>query len=184
MYRTKRVLVGGLAAATLAAAGGSAVTAHAQPGSVMAATVQIAIHEHGTAPTSAVASNQASSGRFTIELALTPFGPGGTARNYPDPGTTRQVSGQTQNTFTGVDTLTSKGSTLQLAFSGVEVPINRKLEHGSTVVGPAADHGAWRIKAATGIYKGWTGGGIWAAIVDGYGRLKPYSVEWDGNITR
>jgi hypothetical protein len=49
-------------------------------------------------------------------------------------------------------------------------------------LGPAAEYGTWKIKTATGIYHGWKGGGIWAAVVYG-GKVEPYSVEWDGSIT-
>jgi len=170
-----------LVAASLAAGGGLTMAAAAQPRIAAASKVQINIHEHGKDPTS---PGSAPTGKFTIELALTPFGQGGTTRIFPDPGVPRQISGQTQIEFVGVDTLTSKSGTLQLAFSGIHVPINTRLTSGGVAVGPAIEHGAWRIKAATGVYKKWTGGGIWAAVIDGYGTVQRYSVEWDGEITR
>lgn len=180
----KGARTGGLVAAALTAAGGLTMAASAQPLTTVASKVQIAIHEHGKNPTSQVASKGALTGTFTIELSLTPFGQGGTTRIYSDQGATRQVSGQTQIATGGVDTLTSKSGTLQLAFSGIQIPINIKLTSSGMAIGPAAEHGAWRIKAATGAYKGWTGGGVWAGAIDGYGAVQQYSVEWDGNITR
>jgi hypothetical protein len=182
-YIGKGALTAGLVAAALAAVGGLTTASAAQSRSGAAASEQIAIHEHGTIPTRGP-GDAGFNGSFSIELALTPFGQGGTSRTAFQISLVRHVSGQAQIPLAGVDTLTGKSGTLQLAFSGVYIPINTKLEYGNTAVGPAVEHGAWRITAATGVYNGWTGGGVWAAVVDGYGHLQPYSVEWDGDITR
>ena len=122
-------------------------------------------------------------GKFTIELKKDPFGLGGTTVVYPEPITTRLVNGQEQTRFAGSDRLTSKTGTMELAFKGVEINVNSKLSPSGHRIGPAAEYGTWKIRAATGIYEGWKGGGNFAAVAYGYGNVQPYSVEWDGYIT-
>jgi len=71
-----------------------------------------------------------------------------------------------------------------LSVKGTHIDVNSKLNTSGQLVGPAAEHGTWKIKSATGIYQGWKGGGNWASIGSGYENVQPYSVEWDGYITR
>jgi hypothetical protein len=142
----------------------------------------IAIHEHGTNP---VAQGSAGMrGTFTIDLAGAKSGPSGTTYSYPDPSPTRYVDGEAQTPFVGTDTLTSKQGHIELAVIGTHIDVNNKLLSSGSVVGPAAEYGTWTIKTATGIYRRWRGGGNWASVTYGYGDVEPYSVEWDGYVTR
>ncbi len=171
-----------LVAALLAAGGGVTMAAGAQPRST-AATVQISIHETGLTPNTQNTAAQPQ-GTFRIELALSPTSHRGTTRIAPDPGQTGYVDGETQVRFAGVDTLRSTDGVLELAFSGIHIPINTNLTANGLAVGPAVEHGTWHIKSASGSYEGWKGGGVWAAVINGYGKVSSYAVEWDGKITR
>ena len=142
------------------------------------AKLHISIHEHGTnAPTSI-------RGKFTIELAKTPFGPGGTTSISPDAGNTTYVNGQERIAFGGTDHLTSTKGQIELRLAGIHIELNSKLTPSGWVVGPVVEYGTWKIASATGIYQGWKGGGNWAAALSGYSRFQPYTVEWDGYITQ
>jgi hypothetical protein len=123
-------------------------------------------------------------GTFTIELALSPFGPGGTTKIALNPGNLRQVNGQKVTPFDGTDHLKSAKGQLELAVRGVHIEVNNKLAPSGYQVGPSVEYGTWKIRTATGIYKGWKGGGNWAAALYGYTNVQPYSVEWDGYITQ
>ena len=143
---------------------------------------KIAIHEDGTNAQNSPA-NTGVRGVFTIELAGRPYGPAGTTLIYPSPGGTRYVNGEAQIPFSGTNHLTSKKGTLELAFTGIHIDVNMKVTPSGDVVGSGAEYGTWKISAATGIYKGWKGGGNFAAVLYGYQNLQPHAVEWDGYVT-
>jgi hypothetical protein len=145
---------------------------------------QIAIHEQGKNPqTNLQAKGAFPRGTFTIDLALSPFGPRGTTVITTSPGNPRQVNGQKVTQFTGTDTLKNTKGQLELAFRGIHIEVNNKLTPSGFQVGPSVEYGTWKIRTATGIYEGWKGGGNWAAALYGYSPSQPYSVEWDGHIT-
>ena len=145
-----------------------------------ASKAQINIHESGTINTAKPPFAQgAIRGKFTIQLNLSPFGPGGTTAIVPSPAPTKYVNGEEQIPFTATDHLTSKTGTLELAIKGIHIDVNINANR----LGPAAEYGTWKIRSATGIYEGWKGGGNWASVAYGYGKLQPYSVEWSGYIT-
>ena len=143
---------------------------------------QIEIHEQGTSLVNRPGAEGAVHGKFTIELKLAPFGPGGTTVIYGEPVAIRQVNGQEQTTLAATDRLTSKTGTIQIAAKGTHIDVNSKLSPSGHRIGPAAEYGTWKIRAATGIYEGWKGGGNFASVAYGYGNLQPYSVEWDGYV--
>ena len=150
-----------------------------------AARSLIAIHEQGTNNLNGQSGNGATHGKFTIELQKAPFGPGGTTVIYSIPANAgRLVNGQEQIPFVATDHLTSKTGKLVLAVKGTHIDVNSKLNASGQLVGPAAEYGTWKIQSAIGIYQGWKGGGNWASIGSGYKNVQPYSVEWDGYITR
>jgi len=149
-------------------------------------SAQIAIHEQGTTNSNPKLpfDKRYPHGTFTIQLAgLTP-NPAGTTALVPQPAQTRYVDGETQIPFVGSDTLTTKGGKLELAFKGVHIDVNSKLGSSGVATGPAAEYGTWTVRSGTGTFAGWKGGGVWAASIYGYGLVQPYSVEWDGSITR
>jgi hypothetical protein len=146
-----------------------------------AGRVEIAIHEQGM---NADTHLGRIAGKFSIDLALVPSGHTGTTRITTELGHQNVVEGQMQIGFAGNDTLTSKNGTLTLAFQGVHIPINNKAKSNGETLGPDVEHGTWRIKTASGVYAGWKGGGLRAALLDGYEQAQSYSVEWDGMVTR
>jgi hypothetical protein len=154
------------------------------PGSTASRSL-IAIHEQGTNNLNGQSGNGATHGTFTIELQKAPFGPGGTTVIYAIPsGTGGAVKGQEQIPFVATDHLTGKTGKIVLAVKGTHIDVNSKLNTSGQVVGPAAEYGTWKIRTATGIYQGWKGGGNWASVAYSYRNVQPYSVEWDGYITR
>ena len=140
----------------------------------------IAIHEHGTNPQLNQSVAVGPRGTFTIELREAPFGPSGTSVIHPSPSNPRDVNGQEQTPFIGSDTLTSRKGRIELRFVGIHIDLNSRLARSGMRVGPTAEYGTWKIASATGIYRGWKGGGNWTSVAYGYRRLQPYSVEWDG----
>jgi len=142
----------------------------------------IAIHEHGHDPVNSI--SHGSTGTFTIELAGTRFGPAGTTYSFPDQAPDTHVNGEDQTPFAGGETLTSAKGRIELSFVGTEVSVNTRPQRNGSLVGPAIQYGTWKVKTASGIYRGWKGGGSWAEVIYGYGSVEPYSVEWDGYITR
>jgi hypothetical protein len=148
-----------------------------------ASRTQIEIHEQGTNLVNQPGATGSMHGKFTIELKLAPFGPGGTTVVYGEPVAIRQVNGQEQITLAASDRLTSKTGTIEIAAKGIHIDVNSKLSPSGHRIGPAAEYGTWKIRAATGIYEGWKGGGNFASVAYGYGKAQPYSVEWDGYIT-
>jgi len=64
----------------------------------------------------------------------------------------RYRGGQRYEIHSGVDTMHSKKGGLKLTFSGPSVNAGPSLY---------IEYGTWRISSATGIYKGWQGGGNW-----------------------
>jgi hypothetical protein len=143
---------------------------------------QIAIHEQGKH--NITNESLPILGTFTIELAGAPFGPKGTTTIAPAPGATTYVNGQARTAITGTDTLTSTKGRIVLAITGTHISVNGKLTPSGFLVGPTVEYGTWKIKTATGIYQGWKGRGNWASTEYGYTQPEPYSVEWDGYITR
>lgn len=163
-----------------------AATASAQPRTSVASRMQIAIHEQGTSLTDPKLpfDKRYPHGTFVLDLAgLTPS-PSGTTIIIPQPGATRYVDGETQIPFAGTNKLTSKTGQLELAFKGIHIDVNSKLGTNGQATGPGVEYGTWTVRSGTGTYKGWKGGGIWASASYGYGRIQPYSVEWNGYITR
>ena len=150
-------------------------------GATAAERQQIAIHEVG--------KNNINKqfggirGTFTIELKKARFGPPGTTVISHIPGPLRYVNGQQQISGGGTDHLTSKQGTIEIRYTVLHIGLNTKLTASDEVVGPAMEYGTWKIKAATGLYEGWRGGGNWASVAWGYANLQPYSTEWDGYIT-
>jgi hypothetical protein len=143
---------------------------------------KIAIHERGTnlqdsGPGTGVR------GTFTIEFEGRRFGPAGTTLYFGTPGPTRYVHGQAQVPYSGTDHLMSKKGKIDLAVSGIRIDLNPKVTPSGNVFGPVVRYGTWKVASATGIYKGWKGGGNFAAVFYGYKNIQPYSVEWDGYIT-
>jgi hypothetical protein len=143
----------------------------------------INIHESGTINTAKSDVQGAVHGKFTIELKLSPFGPGGTTAIVSVPSSTKYVNGEMQVPFAATDDLTSKTGTLELAITGTHIDVNTKDTPSGNRVGPFAEYGTWKIRSATGSTKGWKGGGNWASAAYGYGKIQPYSVEWDGYMT-
>src|SRR5262249_19949640 len=138
----------------------------------------IIIHEQGkfiqtSAPGTGV------QGEFTIAPRGLRFGPAGTTV-FAVPGNTRYVNGEAQVPFSGTDHLTSTKGRIDLAVTGTRIDLNQKVTPSGDVVGPVVRYGTWKVEAATGIYRGWNGGGNFAAIYYGYANAQPYSVEWDG----
>ena len=172
-----------LAAVSLLAASVIALAVGGAAWGTSASRSQIAIHEQGTDHVNQQGTNDAVRGKFTIDLRLSPFGPGGTTVIYAIPSAIRHVNGQVQIPFEATDHLTSKTGQLTLAIKGTHFDVNNKVSSSGVFVGPKAEYGTWKIKAATGIYQGWEGGGNWASVAYGYGNVQPYSVEWDGYIT-
>ena len=173
-----------LAAGSLLAASVIALAAGGAAWGTSASRSHIAIHEQGTDHVHQQGTTGAVRGKFTIDLALTPFGRGGTTVIYAIPTTTRKVNGQVQVPFVATDHLTSETGRLTLAVKGTHFDVNNKLSPSGVFVGPKAEYGTWKIEAATRIYQGWKGGGNWASVAYGYGNVQPYSVEWDGFITQ
>jgi hypothetical protein len=143
----------------------------------------IEIHEQGKNLVNRPGVTGSVRGTFTIQLKKAPFGPGGTTVVFAEPAKTRLVNGQEQTSFVASDRLTSKTGTIEIAAKGIHIDVNSKLSPAGRRVAPAAEYGTWKIRAATGIYEGWTGGGNFASVAYGYGSVEPYSVEWDGYIT-
>jgi hypothetical protein len=81
-----------------------------------------------------------------------------------------------QTPVRGSNNLKSTKGTLSLVFRGVGLEIKNidpaKLEF-------TAYYGTWQIQGATGIYKGWKGGGRWA----GASTPSAHNIEWDGYVT-
>jgi hypothetical protein len=170
-----------LVAALAAAALTLTATASAQPRAAAASRLQIAIHEQGTQKMNV---HDWTYGAFTVDLALPGFASSGKTRISAGPGPTKYVDGQQQIPFGGQDTLTSSKGQLVITFSGTHFPVNNRATSGGIAVGPAAEYGTWTITSATGVYQGWKGGGRFASAIYGYSLNQPYSVEWDGYITR
>src|SRR5579864_4068693 len=144
---------------------------------------QIAIHEQGmyiNNPTPATPTL----GKYTIELAGATFGPAGATNITYDPSNPTYDKGEQQSSLIGADTLRNTNGTLELAFKGIHIQVNGKLTPSGQVVAPFVEYGTWTIRTATGIYAGWKGGGKWTSVAYGYRYAEPYSVEWDGYITR
>jgi len=145
-----------------------------------ASKAQVNIHESGMINTAKPPYAQGHvRGKFAIQLKLSPFGPGGTTAIVPVPAPTKYVNGEEQIPFTATDYLTSKTGTLELGIKGIHIDVNLNRND----LGPAAEYGTWKIRSAKGIYEGWKGGGNWASVAYGYGKLQPYTVEWDGYVT-
>jgi hypothetical protein len=83
----------------------------------------------------------------------------------------RYRGGQRYEIHSGVDTMHSKKGGLKLTFSGPSVNAGPSLY---------IEYGTWRISSASGIYKGWKGGGNWG----GTDNEQTYHLQWEGLVTR
>jgi hypothetical protein len=83
----------------------------------------------------------------------------------------RYRSGQRYEIHSGVDTMHGKKGGLKLTFSGPSVNAGPSLY---------IEYGTWRISSASGVYKGWKGGGNWG----GTDNEQTYHLQWEGLITR
>jgi hypothetical protein len=83
----------------------------------------------------------------------------------------RYRGGQRYEIHSGVDTMHGKKGGLKLTFSGPSVNAGNSLY---------IEYGTWRIASASGIYKGWKGGGNWG----GTDNEQTYHLQWEGLITR
>jgi len=176
--------VRGLGFVSLLAVGAIAVAVSGVAGRSAASRSKIVVHEQGYSLQNAPAGSAEGRGTFTIDLRGTPFGPGGKAQTYVVPGQLRYVKGQAQLPIQGTDHLTSKNGRIDLELKAIEISINPKITpSGGNVFGHVAEYGTWKVGAATGIYRGWKGGGNFAAVYYGYQHVQPYSVEWDGYVT-
>ena len=79
--------------------------------------------------------------------------------------------GQRYDIHSGVDTMDGKKGGLELTFSGHSV---------NAAPGLYIEYGTWRISSASGIYKGWKGGGNWG----GSDNEQTYHLQWKGLVTR
>lgn len=126
---------------------------------------------------------------FTERGHVTPFPPAGTfvlsGAAGSDSGTTKVApgegpggirDGQRYATVTGTDFLTGKKGKLVIQFEGTTV------DAGTNV---SVEYGTWHIfrRFGTGMYKGWSGGGRWAAVGTEQGGSERYSVRWEGLVT-
>jgi hypothetical protein len=83
----------------------------------------------------------------------------------------RYRGGQRYEIHSGVDTMHGKKGGLKLSFSGPSV------NAGSSLY---IEYGTWRVSSASGIYKGWKGGGNWG----GTDNEQSYHLQWEGLVTR
>ena len=86
-------------------------------------------------------------------------------------GPVRYRGGQRYEIHSGVDTVHGKKGDLKLSFSGPSVNAGPSLY---------IEYGTWRISSASGIYKGWKGGGTWG----GTDNERTYHLQWEGLVTR
>jgi hypothetical protein len=182
LFGSQRVIASLTALVALGVTAAAAESGRGTAKTTAASRSQIAIHEQGEH--NITDESMPIVGAFTIELAGAPFGPKGTTRISPSPGATTELNGQTRLAVTGMDTLTSAKGRIVLAITGIHIDVNGKLTPSGFLVGPAVEYGTWKIKSASGIYRGWKGGGVWVSATYGYVQPEPYSVEWDGYITR
>jgi len=85
-------------------------------------------------------------------------------------GPVRYRGGQRYEIHSGVDTMHSKKGGLTLTFTGPSVNAGPSLY---------VEYGTWHISSASGIYKGWKGGGNWA----GTDNEQTRHFQWEGLIT-
>jgi hypothetical protein len=83
----------------------------------------------------------------------------------------RYRGGQRYNVHSGVEHIHGKKGGLNLTFSGPSVNAGPSLY---------IEYGTWRIASASGIYKGWKGGGNWG----GTDNEQTYHLQWEGVVTR
>jgi len=132
----------------------------------------IAIKERGSGVMSA---DKTFKGHFVLALmGLTKDS--GTTAIHPNQGATTIIDGQQRTAVFGEDVLTSNKGTLEISFHGVDVTINNVDPRKAP---SDVESGVWRIIGGTGIYKGWTGRGLWANA----GTSTVNSIEWDGYVT-
>jgi hypothetical protein len=86
-------------------------------------------------------------------------------------GPVRYRGGQRYEIHSGVDTMHGKKGGLKLTFSGPSVNAGPSLY---------IEYGTWRISSASGIYKGWKGGGNWG----GTDNEQTDHFQWEGLVTR
>jgi hypothetical protein len=132
----------------------------------------MAIKERGSG---AMSPDKTFKGHFVLALMGLPKDSGTTAI-HPNQGATTIIDGQQQTAIFGEDVLTSKKGTLEISFRGVDVTVNNV---DSTKPASDVESGTWRIIGGTGMYKGWTGRGLWADA----GSATVNNIEWDGYVT-
>jgi hypothetical protein len=108
-------------------------------------------------------------GRFVLYAAASTDS--GTSALQVQIGPVRYRGGQRYEIHGGVDTMHGKKGGLKLTFSGPSVNAGPSLY---------IEYGTWRISSASGIYKGWKGGGNWG----GTDNEQTYHFQWEGLVTR
>jgi hypothetical protein len=108
-------------------------------------------------------------GRFVLYAAASTDS--GTSALQVQIGPVRYRGGQRYEIHGGVDTMHGKKGGLKLTFSGPSVNAGPSLY---------IEYGTWRISSASGIYKGWKGGGNWG----GTDNEQTYHLQWEGLVTR
>ena len=109
-------------------------------------------------------------GRFVL-YAPDPSTDSGTSALQVQISPVRYRGGQRYEIHSGVDTMHSKKGGLTLTFSGPSVNAGPSLY---------IEYGTWRISSASGIYKGWKGGGNWG----GTDNEQTYHLQYEGLVTR
>ena len=111
----------------------------------------------------------AVSSRGPAKISSSQFG--GTSALQVQISPVRYRDGQRYEIHSGVDTMHDKKGGLKLTFSGPSVNAGPSLY---------IEYGTWRISSASGIYKGWKGGGNWG----GTDNEQTYHLQWEGLVTR
>ena len=119
----------------------------------------------------------ASTGKGTFRMVVDASTYTGTATARSTVDSQKVVGGQVQTRVHGSNDLKSTEGTLSLAFRGVFLPIENI---DPTKEGFGAGYGTWQIRRATGIYKGWKGGGRWADAA----AASTENLEWVGLVTQ
>lgn len=83
----------------------------------------------------------------------------------------RYRRGQRYEIHSGADTIHGQKGELELTFRGPSV---------NAGPGLYIEYGTWRISRASGIYKGWKGGGNWG----GTDNEQTYQLQYEGLVTR
>jgi hypothetical protein len=125
-----------------------------------------------------VSANQSTDGRFRgrfVILLDSVIQDSGTIVVIPDVGIPKVIDGQPQAPVLAYGNLRSKKGTLNIFFTGVNVLVQ---DLNPAKDGFNTESGTWKIKSATGKYKGWTGGGRWTNVSP----PDAQHIEWDGYV--